>query len=457
MHYGVILDIINYRYVYHKKDTCYLLVSGYWSHSRNRFIDNLEKKGIFKKIIFYNCNELYKCEIKEELIKKINTLFRSIERELDIDFRKTINFTHSELDDAFSIFTSLNDIKIKHLNPYPLTEEILEIAYNELYRQGLVSDSFYSLQRETEALGVMGKQIEINFLETMEKLSVITKHKIMRCTGGYTLPDKKTCLLLTSSIGMMKSAGIEIDEIPFVYQLLLDYYVSVDDKLLIKPHPHSPDLTICFDKKMVLSGDINIEILRYGRSKLKKTYSVISATSSKLRDIAKETIELGHGFFQYHLLLPVVNDLLNTFGNTDYSFYQDFIQDTTFIKVLANNKKIEMDMKQLPIPDGFLRKAIVLTDCIGHVGGMNNDSEYSVFVLGQVEDFIQRTNYCIQIEYQNEYMGGYLNNRMTVFTNDSEILDRLSSVFNNVLPYSHNHSSKKICFCNNSKNDAEES
>ena len=444
MHYGMILDIVNYRYVYHSKDNCILLLSGYWTNPRNIFIDNLEKNGIFNKILYYDCSQLYVCDDKEQLIDKINDHFHLIEKELGVNFNNTINYTYPEIDDAFSIFSILNDIVVNYLRPYHLTEYLLKASYEELYRQGLVSEAFYMLQKETMALGSMDNQIEFNFLDTLKKLSFTTKRKILKCAKGYDIPDKRTSLLLTNSINLMAGAGIKENEVPFVYQLLLDYYVPSDEKVMIKPHPHSPDYNICFDSSMLISRDINIEILRYGRNKLKRTYSVCSTSSSKLKGIAKDTIELGHGFFQHHLIIPVINDLVCTFGNTDFNFYQDFMNDYSFVKVLANYKGVNFEMKTLPIPDGNLRHSIVFSDCVGHTGNMNDDSEYSVFLLGKLDKIEQKTKYCMQIEYRNEYMGGYLTNNVTVFTNDKEIIDRMAREDRINLPFSRNLYTKRV-------------
>lgn len=357
-HYGALSQMIVLRYKFHENEKAILLISQ--DNSKTDIYRALEDKRIFDKVIPYNsgigCFEGNKeranqviCDYFHELFQETGTDLAGIDKV----------YISSDMTCPFGVFAynkrmeysvvEFGSGQLAAIDRWEWRERSggADRAYSELLREtsaltgdeNLLETYILVLPRPQEKyFSTHKRMVYVDFTKELSLLPNEVKEKILSIynisRNDYHAIDT---LVLTNSRGILTQTGIPEPEFPYLYQLLLDYYVTNAGNVVFKRHPYG---LIHYTGKIPGIGNLNgilpIEFIALFRDMRIKNVLVAESTSvDKIKPYVDNVIAAGAVYYrnQHFLMLHqlyVTYSLVGSIGDHDINFCQtinpDFLQ-----------------------------------------------------------------------------------------------------------------------------------
>lgn len=350
-HYGALSQMIVLRYKFHKNEETVLLISR--DSSKTDIYQALEDKKFFDKVIPYNMDIGSFEGNKERATQVICDYFQNLFQEAGINLIAAEKvYISSDTTCPFGIFAYKKRIaySMVEFNPGQLTnfkryeyrekDGNADRAYSELLREAsaltgdenLVETYVLVLPRPREkSFSTHKRTVYIDFTKELSLLSDEVKEKILSVyhisSSDFTAIDT---LILTNSKGILKQSGLPEEKFPYLYQLLLDYYVTNAGRIVVKRHPYG--LLHYTGRIPDMAGNINgllpIEFIAFFQDvKIKNVVVVESTSVDKIAPYVNNVFAAGMDYYRnqhFQMLhqLYVAYSLAGSIGDQNIEFYQ---------------------------------------------------------------------------------------------------------------------------------------
>ena len=360
------------------------------------FIKRIKQSEIFDLLIPYSENKFYMVDTEQSLIKSLTSYFDEIFEKAGCSVDSiSYAYTAGEIANSFALYAVIKNIKFSLFETRPgLFKD--SSRYNWGYKDGWLSASYKKMQIKYGTL--CGEK---NLFDTIVYPGCGWKNRKCRefdFNGLFSSLDPKICtqilscfdlsdvgvisgdvqLLLTNSISHTVNTTVFSEKlVPYVYQLMLDYYGN-DYKLLIKQHPHDRwDFSDQFKNATKLKPDFPIEMIRLIKGMtIKSIISGYTTSAWRIIDLADEWKQTGLKFYRYaHILheIRVVIDLCIKNGikkirtNIPTEFLSTFISVITDeIQIVeadeSNNELVCVMCSSTPMETNPYKKTIMIDD-----------------------------------------------------------------------------------------------
>ncbi len=303
-HGGHILNLLYHRLIVHSDDSAVLLVNTAQANS----LRSLNFNQLFEKVLFYNGDSFYKCNSEIETIEKMNCYFTDLLRKNNIDlglFSKI--YVQGDCLDPLAVYLSIS--KIDCVIMESSTGDFRnKWKYEQSYKVGTISVYYYNLQKrycvlcaENRPSVLYGGENGFDYDNAPKALSENDKKLVFECfnvcpDSFNTLPDN---LLLTNSSGSTSLILSDRYELSLMYQIMCDYFVPVNEKILIKPHPQFEDISIFFPTTYYEKRTYDVALFNLSATNFKRVISIKTTSLSKIPSKYNSSISLGYSFFKY--------------------------------------------------------------------------------------------------------------------------------------------------------------
>lgn len=357
-HYGFLSQMLVLRYKFHRNEKVILLIAK--DSSRADIYCELENKKIFDKVIPFVFNKGRLNGNKERIKQVICNYFDSMFQENTIDLAAVDKvYIACDVSNSFGIYAYNKCIKYSMVEVAP--GRLSDFSRYELFKgSDEVDKSYIELQREASALtgdeklaeeyvlviprpqdknySTNKRMVYLDYTKELANLPNEIKEEILSIynvsRNDFNIIDT---LILTNNSGSISSrAGLREPKFPYLYQLLLDYYVAKAGNIVIKRHPYG--LVHYTGKIPDIAGNLNANfpiefIALFDDVRIKNIVVAGSTAVDKIRPYVDNAIEAGLGYYSnYYLLhrLYAAYSLLGSISNQSINFHQsldlDFLQ-----------------------------------------------------------------------------------------------------------------------------------
>lgn len=346
-HMGFLSQMLVLRYKFHKNEKAILLIAQ--DHSKTDIYHALEEKKIFDIVIPYNsakgCLEGSKERVNQAICNYFDNLFQ--EASIDLTMIDKV-YIACDILGAFGIYAYNKRIKYSMVEVHP-GQLTAFIRYTRAVARGFASKCYGELLQETSALSGDEKLTEENilviprpqdedystskrtiYLDYTKELANMSNEIKMKVLRIYNVNSDDIhaidTLVLTNSRGVLTLSGLPEAKFPYLYQLLLDYYVTNAGNIVIKRHPNG---LIHFTGTIPgvagnLNGNFPIEFIAFFQNvRIKNVVVVDSNAIDKIKPYVDNLVAAGGAYFKNHHLmhqLYVAYSLVESIGNQNINF-----------------------------------------------------------------------------------------------------------------------------------------
>ncbi len=319
------------------------------------FAERISRSQIFDVMIPYRDSIFYMIDSKEELVQQLSSYFGNLLTNNSIDLR-TIDCVYSagEIANSFGLFAAISNLKFYLYETRPgLLKDKSRYTWGQ--KDGWLSKSYSDLQKEYGTLcGELDnlftitypknklhstKSKSFDFHKSFSNLEHDDAQRILSC---FDIEKKDLSgeiqLLLPNSIShTVNTTVFKEKQVPYVYQVMLDYY-GTGQKLVVKQHPHDKvDFTPYLKGATKLSSNYPIELIRLWDDV--SIYSIVSGYTTsawRIKDMSKKWKQTGLKFFRYcHLIhefricidICIQNNITELSTNIPLEFISEFIKN----------------------------------------------------------------------------------------------------------------------------------
>lgn len=361
-HLGDLSHMIVLRYKFHKNEETILLILQ--DDSKADIYRGLEDKKIFDKVIPYDGSIGYFQGSKERTNQVICDYFCELFERTAVDLA-TIDKTYigTDLSGDWGIFAYNKRIGYSIVESWPGQLDFSRYEYME--KNSAVSRAYAELLRETSAytgderltekyilvlprpqnksFSTYKRTLCVDFTKELSHLPSEVKEKILSiynvsCNDSIAIDT----LILPNSAGLLRPSGLTVVEYPYLYQLILDYFVADAGNVAIKEHPGGltdyvgriPGVTGNLDKNFPIEFIALLHDVR-----IKKAVTICSTSIDKIKPYVDNTIEMGRGYYSkqlfrmlhqlyvtYSLVESVSNQSINFHHMHNFRFLQKFLR-----------------------------------------------------------------------------------------------------------------------------------
>ena len=352
-----------------------------------------EENGIFDKVLFFNHGTTLKKNGKSAILNELCGYYDALSESGGISLENAdVICTAGDIYNPFALYLSA---KKKSYSIVELCDGQLsdKSRYDIAFNIGDISADFRELQTEYHVLcGEDGGFCERIFVSgvTLDRLdsklyeSCITEKTDFDADLKNTAPENRkkllscyhddlnelfadgqsTVLLLFNSLGYSRNAPYPDEKLPYIYQMLMDYYLASFDNIILKDHPNSfMTSSRNFPECRKISGYMPIEYINLTDGlKLSAVASISTTGISKIRERIGRNIEAGIGYFR---ATPLLHRMYTAFSV--YKFLGNFGQEL--------HQKISSDEVMQTYIDN------VFPELASKIGGLNMNIIGNAFIV----------------------------------------------------------------------------
>ena len=354
-HYSLLSSAIALKYVRHPKQKSILFVIR--KNKMSNLISDLLKNEIFDYIVEYNPWQYKDLENVERIKESLLDYFDKRLDEIKCDLSNTKVYSGGDLYVSFGVYLYL---KSKNFT-------LIELAQNQLnaksrldatYRLKYSSKEYSLVQIESGVIDGKSPVVEhiifhpkskyddIHTLKaTYEKTDLVLslsniyptdKNKMKKCFGLDIVDNaQNTQLILFNSSGHSRyHSNLKIDELPLLYQSLVDYYGQRDLITVLKGHPEDSTDISGYISNSILLNNLPIELIVFCNDiKIKKAISIDTSAGLKLVSLGlvENNIVASIDFYTLFDKMHVIRYISEMIKNLEYNITQDVIPDS-FLK-----------------------------------------------------------------------------------------------------------------------------
>ena len=366
-HYSSLSYIILLRFVTHRDKRAYLIV--HERSGKEKLLFNLLNNKIFDRIIIFNERRWYNIQSREEILQDLNSYFNGLLEKFEVNIHNADEiYTSADLTNSFGIYLIANRIDFT-LFDLEKNQFSLERRYEIPFRDGWISEAYYSLQKEFGVLCgeknnckllcklestyspaiLRGKRYGVYDFNNLTKLNKIDRAKILNCFNMDldVLSGNVQLMIMNSRDCCGGNSIYSWERSPYLFQILRDFFSIPDMKMVIKQHPHDTiNFSKFFPNAVILDTDLQIEFIKlYDNLHIKYSLYIDTTAGERLKGFIESELSVGWIFYK---IAPYLSKLYACYSLSlnlgDFSHYQQLLTEKRFNKIEESLMKKFMEM-----------------------------------------------------------------------------------------------------------------